>query len=113
MCVVTIKQSIKDQVWYHDPFTWYKNAENPPMYGIQLGKNVALDFMVGLCDMYEAFERNDRKQAMHDARVLAVLLIASALEYGEEAMQELLSEEMESIDIDDAFAKLLKEESSE
>jgi hypothetical protein len=105
--------SIKDQVWYHDPFTWYKNAENPPMYGIQLGKNVALDFMVGLCDMYEAFERNDRKQAMHDARVLAVLLIASALEYGEEAVQELLSEEMESIDIDDAFAKLLEEESSE
>jgi hypothetical protein len=69
--------------------------------------------MVGLCDMYDAFERNDRKQAMRDARVLAVLLIASSLEYGAEAVDELLTEEFTEIDIDKAVEKLVEEESSE
>lgn len=104
------KPSIKEQPWFHDPFTWYREASNPPMYGVQLSKNVALDFMVGLCDMYDAFIRNDKKQAMHDARVLAVLLIASAFEYGEEAVEELLTEEFSQVDIDDAVAKLIEEE---
>ena len=47
---------------------------------------------------------------MADAEELAVLLLASAFNYAEEAMDELVIKEVGSMDIDAAFAEMVEEQ---
>jgi hypothetical protein len=101
--------NITEERWFHDPFGWYKEEGRPQIYGVQLTDNVALDFMEGLTDMYEGFERRQYDKAMHDARVLATLLIASAMGVGQDTIEELLSEEFATIDVDAAFKDLVED----
>lgn len=52
--------------------------------------NKALDVLAGLYDVYKNFKRNDRKAALEDLNALAILLIAHAMGYSEQAIEELL-----------------------
>lgn len=52
--------------------------------------NKALDVLAGLYDVYNNFKRNNRKAALEDLNALAILLIAHAMGYSEQAIEELL-----------------------
>lgn len=53
-------------------------------------ENKALDVLAGLYDVYKNFKRNDRVSALEDLNALAILLIAHAMGYSEQAIEELL-----------------------
>ena len=101
---------IKEEPWFEHPFDWYEKENYPEIVGIQLTEGVALDFLQALYQIYKLLERNDNKKAMADAEELAVLLLASAFNYAEEAMDELVIKEVGSMDIDAAFAEMVEEE---
>ena len=101
---------IKEEPWFEHPFDWYEKENYPEIVGIQLTEDVALDFLQALYQIYKLLERNDNKKAMADAEELAVLLLASAFNYAEEAMDELVIKEVGSMDIDAAFAEMVEEE---
>jgi hypothetical protein len=101
---------IKEEPWFEHPFDWYEKENYPEIVGIQLTEGVALDFLQALYQIYKLLERNDNKKAMADAEELAVLLLASAFNYAEEAMDELVIKEVGSMDIDAAFAEMVEEQ---
>ena len=101
---------IKEEPWFEHPFDWYEKENYPEIVGIQLTEDVALDFLQALYQIYKLLERNDNKKAMADAEELAVLLLASAFNYAEEAMDELVIKEVGSMDIDAAFAEMVEEQ---
>lgn len=101
---------IKEEPWFEHPFDWYEKENYPEIVGIQLTEGVALDFLQALYQIYKLLERNDNKKAMTDAEELAVLLLASAFNYAEEAMDELVIKEVGSMDIDAAFAEMVEEQ---
>jgi hypothetical protein len=101
---------IKEEPWFEHPFDWYEKENYPEIVGIQLTEGVALDFLQALYQIYKLLERNDNKKAMADAEELAVLLLASAFNYAEEAMDELVIKEVRSMDIDAAFAEMVEEQ---
>ena len=101
---------IKEEPWFEHPFEWYEKENYPEIVGIQLTEGVALDFLQALYQIYKLLERNDNKKAMADAEELAVLLLASAFNYAEEAMDELVIKEVGSMDIDAAFAEMVEEQ---
>jgi hypothetical protein len=101
---------IKEEPWFEHPFNWYEKENYPEIVGIQLTEGVALDFLQALYQIYKLLERNDNKKAMADAEELAVLLLASAFNYAEEAMDELVIKEVGSMDIDAAFAEMVEEQ---
>ena len=101
---------IKEEPWFEHPFDWYEKENYPEIVGIQLTEDVALDFLQALYQIYKLLERNDNKKAMADAEELAVLLLAGAFNYAEEAMDELVIKEVGSMDIDAAFAEMVEEE---
>jgi hypothetical protein len=47
---------------------------------------------------------------MEDAKQLAILLLASAFNYAEEAIDELIIKEINDTDIDAAFAEMIEEQ---
>jgi hypothetical protein len=47
---------------------------------------------------------------MEDAKQLAILLLASAFDYAEEAIDELIIQEVGKTDIDAAFAEMVEEQ---
>ena len=102
--------SIKDEPWFSDPFKWYEEENYPEIVGIQVTDNIALDFLQALYQIYKLLERNERTKAMEDAKKLAVLLLASAFDYAEEAIDELIIDEVDAIDIDAAFAEMVEEQ---
>ena len=102
--------SIKDEPWFSDPFKWYEDQGHPEIVGIAVTDKVALDFLQALYQIYKRLENNDRTKAMEDAKQLAILLLASAFNYAEEAIDELITKEMTSIDIDAALAEMIEEE---
>jgi hypothetical protein len=81
--------TIRDEPWFDDPFAWYEKENYPEIVGIKVTEKVALDFLQALYQIYKLLERNDRKKAMEDAKQLAILLLASAFDYAEEAIDEL------------------------
>ena len=101
---------VRQEEWYKHPFEWYEKMNKPELYGVRLTEVVALDFMQGLYDIYQSFKTGNKQKAMHDAEVLATLLIASSLNVGEEVVQELLSDEFNTIDVDDAVERLMNGE---
>jgi len=101
---------IKEEPWFEHPFDWYEKENYPEIVGIQLTEGVALDFLQALYQIYKLLERNDNKRAMADAEELAVLLLASAFNYAEEAMDELVIKEVGTMDIDAAFAEMVEEQ---
>jgi hypothetical protein len=101
---------IKEEPWFEHPFDWYEKENYPEIVGIQITEGVALDFLQALYQIYKLLERNDNKKAMADAEELAVLLLASAFNYAEEAMDELVIKEVGSMDIDAAFAEMVEEQ---
>jgi hypothetical protein len=101
---------IKEEPWFEHPFDWYEKENYPEIVGIQLTEGVALDFLQALYQIYKLLERNENKKAMEDAEELAVLLLASAFNYAEEAMDELVIKEVGSMDIDAAFAEMVEEQ---
>lgn len=102
--------SIKEEPWFSKPFEWYEKENYPEIVGIQVTDKIALDFLQALYQIYKLLERNDRTKAMEDAEQLAILLLASAFDYAEEAIDELITKEMTSIDIDAALAEMIEEE---
>jgi hypothetical protein len=102
--------SIKDEPWFNDPFNWYEEQGRPEIVGIKVTDNVALDFLQALYQIYKRLEHNDNKKAMEDAKQLAILLLASAFDYAEEAIDELIIHEVASTDIDAAFAEMIEEQ---
>jgi len=102
--------SIKDEPWFSDPFKWYEDENYPEIVGIQVTDKVALDFLQALYQIYKLLERNDRTKAMEDAKQLAILLLAGAFDYAEEAIDELITKEMTDIDLDAAFAEMIEEQ---
>lgn len=101
--------NVKEELWYKDPFGWYEQNNKPEIYGVQMTENVALDFLHGLNDIYISLKANEKEQAARDAEILATLLIASAMRVGQEVIEELLSEEFDSLDIDKEVMKLTEE----
>ena len=101
---------LKEEPWFEHPFDWYEKENYPEIVGIQLTEGVALDFLQALYQIYKLLERNDNKKAMADEEELAVLLLASAFNYAEEAMDELVIKEVGSMDIDAAFAEMVEEQ---
>jgi len=102
--------SIKDEPWFSDPFDWYEREGYPEIVGIAVTDKVALDFLQALYQIYKRLERNDRTRAMEDAKQLAILLLASAFDYAEEAIDELIVQEVAAVDIDAAFAEMVEEQ---
>jgi hypothetical protein len=102
--------SIKDEPWFNDPFKWYEQENYPEIVGIAVTDKVALDFLQALYQIYKLLERNDRTKAMEDAKQLAILLLASAFDYAEEAIDELIIKEVDAVDIDAAFAEMIEEQ---
>jgi hypothetical protein len=102
--------SIKDEPWFNDPFGWYEKENYPEIVGIAVTDSIALDFLQALYQIYKLLERNERTKAMEDAKKLAVLLLASAFDYAEEAIDELIIDEVNAIDIDAAFAEMIEEQ---
>ena len=102
--------SIKDEPWFEDPFKWYEDQGHPEIVGIKVTDKVALDFLQALYQIYKLLERNDRTKAMEDAKQLAILLLASAFDYAEEAIDELIIKEIGDTDIDAAFAEMIEEQ---
>lgn len=105
--------NIKDEPWFSDPFGWYEQENYPEIVGIQLTDKIALDFLQGLYQIYQLLKRNQRSEAIKDAETLAVLLLASAYDYGQEAMDELVEQEFADIDIDAAFAEMIEEQNDQ
>ena len=102
--------SIKDEPWFNDPFKWYEQENYPEIVGIAVTDKVALDFLQALYQIYKLLERNDRTKAMEDAKQLAILLLAGAFDYAEEAIDELITKEMTDIDLDAALAEMIEEQ---
>jgi hypothetical protein len=102
--------SIRDEPWFNDPFDWYEREGYPEIVGIAVTDKVALDFLQALYQIYKRLERNDRIKAMEDAKQLAILLLASAFNYAEEAIDELIVQEVAATDIDAAFAEMIEEQ---
>lgn len=102
--------NIKDEPWFNDPFKWYENEGYPEIIGIQLNDNVALDFLQALYQIYKLLERNQRNHAIEDAKKLAVLLLAGAFNYADQAIDELIQQEFAETDIDAAFAEMIEEQ---
>jgi hypothetical protein len=102
--------TIKDEPWFDDPFAWYERENYPEVVGIQLTEKVAVDFLQGLYQLYQLLKRNQRDRAMKDAKTLAILLLASAYDYGQEAIDDLIEQEFAEIDIDAAFKEMTEEE---
>lgn len=102
--------SIKDEPWFSDPFKWYEQEGYPEIVGIKVTDNVALDFLQALYQIYKLLERNERTKAMEDAKQLAILLLASAFDYAEQAIDELIIKEIGETDIDAAFAEMIEEQ---
>jgi len=102
--------SIKNEPWFSDPFKWYEDQGHPEIIGIQVTDKVALDFLQALYQIYKLLERNDRTKAMEDAKQLAILLLAGAFDYAEEAIDELITKEMTEVDLDAAFAEMIEEQ---
>jgi hypothetical protein len=103
-------QGIKEQEWYHDPFGWYVKHDRPEMMGVKLTNKVALDFLQGLYDVWKRLEANNLNGAKKDLSVLATLVIASCTGFGEEAVEELLVDELYSKNMDEEINKLLEGE---
>lgn len=101
---------ITEEKWYSDPFGWYEEKQFPEIYGVQMTKTIALDFLAGLYDIYLSFKKNNYEHAIKNAEILATLLIASAHNVGNEVIEELLTEEFSNIDFDEEIAKFIKEE---
>lgn len=101
---------VRQEEWYKHPFEWYEKANKPELYGVKLTEVVALDFLQGLYDIYQSFKINNREKAMHDAEVLATLLIASSFNVGQEVIEELLSDEFDTLDVDNEISKLMNGE---
>jgi len=102
--------NIKDEPWFNDPFAWYEDQGHPEIVGIKVTETVALDFLQALYQIYKRLENNDNKKAMEDAKQLAILLLASAFDYAEEAIDELITKEIGDTDIDAAFAEMIEEQ---
>jgi hypothetical protein len=102
--------TIRDEPWFEDPFAWYEKENFPEIVGIKVTDKVALDFLQALYQIYKLLERNDRKKAMEDAKQLAILLLASAFDLAEEAIDELIIKEIGDTDIDAAFAEMIEEQ---
>ena len=102
--------NIKDEPWFNDPFAWYEDQGHPEIVGIKVTETVALDFLQALYQIYNRLEHNDNKKAMEDAKQLAILLLASAFDYAEEAIDELITKEISDTDIDAAFAEMIEEQ---
>lgn len=105
--------TIKEQDWYHDPFGWYARNDRPEMLGIKLSNSVALDILQGLYDVYKTLQYKNKERALHELKILAVLVIASCTGFGSEAVEELLVEEFNDRDFDKELNKLLEGESNE
>ena len=102
--------SIKDEPWFNDPFKWYEDQGHPEIVGIAVTDKVALDFLQALYQIYKRLKHNDKTKAMEDAKQLAILLLASAFDYAEEAIDELIIQEVDATDIDAAFAEMVEEQ---
>lgn len=91
---VTLQQealiNIIEEQWFTNPFEWYEETDEKYVVSLQLTENKALDVLAGLYDVYKNFKRNDRKAALEDLNALAILLIAHAMGYSEQAIEELL-----------------------
>lgn len=91
---VTLQQekliNITEEQWFTNPFEWYEETEEKYVVSLQLTDNKALDVLAGLYDVYKNFKRNDRVSALEDLNALAILLIAHAMGYSEQAIEELL-----------------------
>ena len=105
-----VSVTIRDEPWFDDPFAWYEKENYPEIVGIAITEKVALDFLQALYQIYKRLERNDRTKAMEDAKQLAILLLASAFDYAEEAIDELIIQEVSAVDIDAAFAEMIEEQ---
>lgn len=104
--------NVKEEQWYKDPFGWYNEHNHPELLGVQLTERVGLDFMSGLYDIYLSFKQKDYEGVIKHTEILAKLLIAGALGYGAEVIDELLVEEFDSFDIDQAFKDMTEEEAN-
>ncbi len=82
--------NITEEQWFTNPFEWYEETEDKYVVSLQLTENKALDVLAGLYDVYKNFKRNDRMSALEDLNALAILLIAHAMGYSEQAIEELL-----------------------
>ena len=82
--------NITEEQWFTNPFEWYEETEDKYVVSLQLTENKALDVLAGLYDVYKNFKRNDRVSALEDLNALAILLIAHAMGYSEQAIEELL-----------------------
>ncbi len=83
------------------------------MAGVILTDTVVLDFLQGLYDIYQDFMADNIESAKRNAEVLAKLLIAGALDVGQEVLEELLAEEFDQFDIDSAFKELIDKENND
>ena len=102
--------NIKEEPWFEHPFDWYEKENYPEIVGIQVTEGIALDFLQALYQIYKLLESNNRKKAMEDTEQLAVLLLASAFDYAQEAIDELIIKEVGTMDIDAAFAEMVEEQ---
>lgn len=108
-----MSQSIKEQEWYNDPFGWYVKHDRPEMMGVKLTNKVALDLLQGLYDVYRRLLAKNLNSAKRDLEVLATLVIASCNGFGEEAVEELLVDELYSKNMDEELNKLIEGEQHE
>lgn len=108
-----MSSKIKEQEWYNDPFGWYLKQDKPEMMGVQLTNKVALDVLQGLYDIYQRLLNKNVKGAKRDLEILATLIIASCTGYGDEAVEELLVDELYSRNIDEELNKIMEGEQHE
>lgn len=100
--------NVTEEQWYKDPFGWYEKKQYPEIYGVQMTKTIALDFLAGLYDVYLAFQKKKYDHAVANIELLATLLIASAHNAGDEVINELLSREFSNMDFDAEIAKFIE-----
>lgn len=99
---------IQDEPWFNEPFQWYEEQDYPEIVGVQLTDSIAVDFLQGLYTIYERLVAHENKKAIEDTKQLAVLMLASAFDYGQEAIDQLVQDEFNDIDLDDEFAKMVR-----
>lgn len=103
--------NVVNEPWYKHPFEWYESTEDKYVVSLQMSDNKALDILAGLYDIYTSFKRNDLKTAITDLEVLAVLLIAHAMNLGEEAIEELIVSQARD-NMDELLSEILEGESN-
>ena len=104
-------KNITEELWFHDPFTWYEKTTEQQVVSLKISDTAALDILHGLYDVYMNLQKSDYTQAIEDLEVMATIIIGYTQGCGQEVIEELLVEKVKD-DMDEFIDSLLKEGNS-